>query len=197
MDVDGLGAIFINGLPDQNKTFSAYATLSSSFDWFFSGYLNTIREKYKDNVNILYSGGDDVFAVGRWDLLISFAEDIREKFRRYVGREDICISAGITIVGNKYPIAKAAQLAGIAEHEAKQFENINLGKKNAINILGQTVSWKEEFSWVKAKKNQFVSLINNNDMSKAILHKMMLFAEIQENNKRNKNKEGFNPDLSY
>jgi len=197
MDVDGLGEIFINGLPDEHRTFSAYATLSSALDWFFSGYLNTIREKYKDNVNILYSGGDDVFAVGRWDLLISFAEDIRTEFQRYVGREDISISAGITIVGNKYPIAKAAELAGEAEHAAKEFKDDKLGAKNAINFLGQTVSWKQEFAWVKSKKQEFVSLINGYGMSKAILHRLMLFSEIQANNKMNEGKDGFTPDLSY
>lgn len=197
MDVDGLGDIFINGLPDEQRTFSAYATLSSALDWFFSGYLNTIREKYKDNVNILYSGGDDVFAVGRWDLLISFAEDIRSEFRRYVGREDISISAGITIVGNNYPIAKAAELAGKAEDAAKEFKDEKLGIKNAINFLGQTVSWNQEFAWVKSKKQEFVSLINEHDMSKAILHRLILFAEIQANNKRKQNEKGFKPDLSY
>lgn len=197
MDVDGLGEIFINGLPDEHRTFSAYATLSSALDWFFSGYLNTIREKYKDNVNILYSGGDDVFAVGRWDLLISFAEDIRTEFQRYVGREDISISAGITIVGNKYPIAKAADLAGEAEHAAKEFKDKELVVKNAINFLCQTVSWKQEFAWVKNRKRCFVIMINRYKMSKAILHRLMLFGEIQANNKKNEGKDGFTPDLSY
>lgn len=212
MDVDGLGEIFINGIPDELKTFSAYATLSSALDWFFSGYLNTMREKYKDNINILYSGGDDVFAIGRWDLLISFAEDIRKEFRRYVGREDISISAGIAMVSNKYPIAKAAELAGNAEHAAKQFSKSESSKgnniskrlpedkqetKNAINFLGETVSWNEEYDWVKSKKNKFVLLINNHGMSKGILHRMMLFAAIQAENKRDKDKPDFKPDLSY
>lgn len=212
MDVDGLGAVFINGIPDELKTFSAYATLSSALDWFFSGYLNTIREKYKDYINILYSGGDDVFAVGRWDLLICFAEDIRKEFRRYVGREDISISAGIAMVGNKYPIAKAAELAGNAEHAAKQFSKSESSKgnniskrlpedkqetKNAINFLGETVSWNEEYDWVKSKKNEFIRLINDHGMSKGILHRMMLFAAIQAENKRKKDQPNFKPDLSY
>ena len=197
MDVDDLGKIFINGIPDKFKTFSSYSTLSSSLDWFFSGYLNTIRETYKDHINILYSGGDDIFAVGRWDLLISFAEDIRKEFKNYVGREDISISAGIAIVGNKYPIAKAAELAGDAEDNAKKFSNKKLGSKNAINFLGGTVSWNYEFDWVKSKKDDFIELINNHKMSKAILHRMMLFASIHKENKKNKDEPNFNPDLSY
>jgi len=197
MDVDGLGEIFIKGIPDKDKTFSAYATLSSHLDWFFSGYLNTIREKYKDNINILYSGGDDVFAVGRWDTLLAFAEDIRNEFKRFLGRDDISISAGMSITNNKYPIAKAAELAGEAEHEAKMYASKEFGTKNAIHFLGTTVSWNTEFTYVKSKKNEFITLIENFDMSKAILHRLMLFAEIQANNERNKDKPNFVPDLSY
>jgi len=197
MDVDGLGEIFIDGLSDNNKTFSAYATLSSALDWFFSGYLNTIREKYADHVNILYSGGDDVFAVGRWDLLISFAKDIREEFQLFIGRDDISISAGLSITGNKYPIAKAAELAGEAEHAAKMFQSKEHGIKNAFNLLGVTISWNKEFNEVESKKDEFVTLINSYGMSKGILHRIMLFAEIQANNKKNKDKPGFVADLSY
>ncbi|MCK9320796.1 MAG: type III-A CRISPR-associated protein Cas10/Csm1 [Bacteroidales bacterium] len=197
MDVDGLGEIFINGIAETDKSFSAYATLSSNLDWFFSGYLNTIREKYSDNINILYSGGDDVFAVGRWDSLISFAEDIRSEFKRFVGRDDLSISAGITIVNNKFPIAKAAELAGQAEHLAKMFESAELGNKNAISFLGNTISWNKEFAVVKSKKDEFVNLIKNSGMSKGILHRIMIFAEIQADNKKNKGKTDFVPDLSY
>lgn len=175
MDVDGLGEIFIKGIPEESKTFSAYATLSSHLDWFFSGYLNTIRNKYSENVNILYSGGDDVFAVGRWDKLLSFAEDVRVEFRKFVGREDISISAGLVLVGNKYPIAKAAELAGEAEHKAKKFNN---AEKNAINIFGKNLSWDKEFEYVKDFKNQFTYLISKHKMSHSILHKLMQLSEI-------------------
>lgn len=173
MDVDGLGEIFIKGIPDELRTFSAYATLSSNLDWFFSGYLNTIKEKYKDYVNILYSGGDDVFAVGRWDQLINFAEDIRSEFRKFVGREDISISAGLVLVGNKYPIAKAADLAGKAEDNAKKFNNYS---KNAFNIFGESISWHKEFQYVKDFKDNFVHYIEVHKMPRAILHKLMLLA---------------------
>lgn len=197
MDVDGLGEIFIKGLSEEDKSLSAYATLSSALDWFFSGYLNTIREKYKDNVNILYSGGDDVFAVGRWDLLIAFAEDIRKEFRKFTGREDISISAGLIITGNKYPIAKAAELAGEAENNAKKYISIDYGNKNAINLFGTTISWNTEFEWVKSKKLEFISLIENFGMSKGILHRLILFAEIKAENDRRKDDDNFVPDLSY
>jgi CRISPR-associated protein Csm1 len=192
MDIDGLGAIFIEGIPDADKSFSAYATLSSHLDWFFSGYINEIRKKFPKNVNIIYSGGDDIFAVGRWDCLIEFAEEVREKFRQFVGRNDISISGGIAIVNNKYPIAKAAEMAGHAEQKAKAIDG-----KNAFHFLGKTISWDKEFSDVKAKKDELIHLIKNHEMSKGILHRIMLFESIHENNESNKDKEGFVPDLSY
>ena len=193
MDVDNLGSIFIKGLPESDKSFSAYSTLSFMLDYFFSGYLNTIREEYKDDVNILYSGGDDVFAVGRWDKLIEFAADIRNSFRKFVGREDISISGGIAIVGDNYPIAKAAELAGEAEDKAKKD---HYAKKNSFNLFGETVSWSEEFKYVKDYKNDFVNLIKNENLSKGILHKIKTYAQMIKDNAIRKS-NGKKEDMSY
>ncbi len=194
MDVDGLGDIFINGLNSSDKSFSAYATLSFLLDLFFSGYINYIRNdfkdannriKYRDWVNVLYSGGDDVFAVGRWDKIIEFAADVRREFARFTGRDDISISAGITITGNKYPIAKAAQMAGEAEDKAKR--NLINGAKNALCLFGETISWKEEYEYVTKIKEQFVYLVGKKEMAKSILHNIMQFSILKKEGK----------DLSY
>ncbi len=178
MDVDNLGALFISGLPESSKSFSAYSTLSFMLDWFFSGYLNTIRdsEDFMEDVNILYSGGDDVFAVGRWDKLILFAEKIRIDFAKFVGREDISISAGVVINKADYPIAKSALQAGEAESSAKTFERDGLPKKNAINMFGENISWHEEFDIVKNRKGEFVDLINAG-MPRSILHRLMALSQ--------------------
>lgn len=201
MDVDNLGSIFIKGLPDEDKSFAAYSTLSFMLDLFFSGFLNTIRERdcFKNDVNILYSGGDDVFAVGKWDKLIDFAEAIRKNFKKFVGREDISISGGIAIVGEKFPIAKAAELAGDAEDAAKKY---NGGKKNAFNMFGDSISWNEEFDYVKSYKEQFVSLIETCGLSRSILHKIMTYAAIVKENQtiESENKNGSykrKPNMSY
>jgi CRISPR-associated protein Csm1 len=179
MDVDNLGQIFVKGLPDEDKSFAAYATLSFLLDYFFSGYLNTIRnrEDFKDDVNILYSGGDDIFAVGRWDKLILFAEQIRKDFSKFVGRDDISISGGIAIVGNKYPLAKAAELAGDAEKKAKK---IDTGEKNALNLFGENVSWKSEFDFVKQWKSEFVLKCGMESVPRSILHKLMIFVDMKK-----------------
>jgi CRISPR-associated protein Csm1 len=196
MDIDGLGDLFMKGFDrkyeennekvnEKKASFSALATLSTQLDVFFSGYLNTIRNKpaYRDHVNIVYSGGDDLFAVGKWDKIIAFAEEVRAEFRRFVcGREDISISGGISLVRPKFPIAKAAELAGDAEGEAKNKiyemeEKISL--KNAISVFGVAMNWEKEWPFVKDCKNDLVRWIGEEKiLSKGLLMKIFSWYEI-------------------
>lgn len=188
MDVDNLGDIFINGLPDAGKSFAAFATLSFQLDLFFSGYLNTLRNniQFRDWVNVLYAGGDDVFAIGRWDKLIEFAHHVRVAFDEFTGRNDITLSAGLAIVNNKFPIAKAADLAEDAEKAAKNHAINEEKNKNAFCFLGETVSWHEEFSFVKSWKNKLIEMILHFNMPKSILHRIMLYGQMNKANIKNR-----------
>jgi CRISPR-associated protein Csm1 len=199
MDVDNLGQIFIKGFDDkvQKKSFAAYATLSAMLELFFCGHINYIQqsnELFKDYVQILYSGGDDLFAVGRWDAIIEFAAAIRNKFAHFTGRDDISISGGIAIVNAKYPISKAAELAGEAEKAAKNYksnidENIKL-EKNAICFFGETISWHKEYDFVKEIKDKFV--LHDGVINRALLHQIQKYKAIKDVGIRNKK-----TDLSY
>jgi CRISPR-associated protein Csm1 len=186
MDVDNLGQIFINGFEAHQKSFAAYATLSFMLEAFFCGYINQIRDKkeYKDYIQVLYSGGDDLFVVGKWDSVIDFADTINSEFKRFTKREDITISGGIAIVGSKYPISKSAELAGEAEKKAKE------NNKNTINFFGQNVKWGDEFDYVKSFKHQ--SSYFEGDASKSILHSIQNF-KLQ----KDKRDENENRDFSY
>ena len=199
MDVDNLGQIFISGI--KNKSFASYATLSMMLDTFFSGYINTIQfsdQKFKENIQILYSGGDDVFAVGRWDAIVEFADKIREGFREFVKRDDITISAGITIVNAKHPISKAAEDAGEAESRAKKFvrqDFIEEGRmKDAIDIFGQTIGWGKEWNEVKILKNQFIKF--ENDTGRVLLHAVQNY-KVRKDDSIKREIDGEGKDLSY
>jgi CRISPR-associated protein Csm1 len=162
-------------------------------------------------MNVIYAGGDDLFIIGRWDKLINFAELIHKKTEEYFRdntywentidnngnnvrvEHRITISGGIAIVNPKFPIAKGAESAGEAEDMAKSFRN---GEKNALCFLGKTVSWNTEFAYVKSYQLQFTSLIQNYGLSKGILHKLMLYASIADQNKVKK-REGEPEDFSY
>lgn len=191
MDVDGLGKRFIVGF----NSIKEYKAFSKRLVEFFEKGTQKIQQElsFKDYLNIIYAGGDDLFVVGRWDKVIGFAERIHKEVEAEFGKDGITISGGIAIVDPKYPIAKGAESAGDAESEAKQF---NEGEKNAFCFLGKTVSWKDEFSYVKSYQQQFVSLITEYGLSKGILHKLMLYSSIADQNKIKK-REGKPEDFSY
>lgn len=191
MDVDGLGKRFITGF----DSIIQYKAFSKRMVDFFELETKKIQQEatFKPYLNIIYAGGDDLFVVGRWDKVIDFAERIRQETEKRFGNEGITISGGIAIVQPKFPIAKAAELAGDAENAAKQFNN---GEKNAFHMLGKTISWDKEFDYVKNFKQQFITLIRNYDLSKGILHKLMLYSSIADRNMLRR-KEGKAEDFSY
>jgi hypothetical protein len=64
--------------------------------------------------------------------------------------------------------------------------------KNAITFFGQTISWQYEWDEVKGLKEELVKLIGGNGvMSKAILHQLMKWKFILDENRKGKH------DLSY
>ena len=197
MDVDGLGKRFITGF----KSLKEYKDFSKRLcDFFEKGVENELLEKkdYRKYMNIIYAGGDDLFIVGRWDKVIDFAKLIHDETEKRFASEGISISGGVAIVKPKYPISKAAEMAGEAEEAAKR------GEKNAFNLFGKTVSWdskkcivineketfKNEFAYLEYYKNLFVKYISlyNKDygFSKSVLHKIMLYSEIADMNKERK-----------
>jgi len=191
MDVDGLGKRFIQGF----NSIKDYRQFSKRLVEFFEKRTQDIQREtaYCDYLNIIYAGGDDLFVVGRWDKVLDFAERIHKEVENAFKQDGITISGGMVIVNPKFPIAKAAEMAGEAEDAAKQFRN---GEKNAFHFLGKSISWHEEFDYVKSYQQQFVSLIENFDLSKGILHKLMLYASMADQNKVRR-REGKTEDFSF
>lgn len=195
MDVDGLGKRFITGF----QSIAEYEKFSKRLVDFFEKEVENLQKEdaFRDYLNIIYAGGDDLFVVGRWDKVIDFAERIQKETETRFKSDGISISGGIAIVNPKFPIAKAAELAGEAEDAAKSFKHPVSGQeKNAFHMLGKTVSWDKEFAYVKNFKQQFISLIKDYDLSKGILHKLMLYSSIADRNKLRR-KEGKAEDFSY
>jgi len=193
MDVDNLGKIFSKGFllnslhnPKISNesvkapySISRISTLSSMLDIFFCGYLNTLHqqnEDFKNNLYLLYSGGDDLFIVGRWDKVIDFAALIREEFKKFTCHHpDISISGGIVLTPPKYPIHRSADLAGDAESasKSKRLINGNVKEKDAISFLGKTLSWND-FEVAKALKDDLVQWIENPSEGKTKMNRGLI-----------------------
>lgn len=174
MDVDNLGHIFQQGIPPERSTLSRMSALSRSFDYFFSGYLNTIwQEEDPKRSFIIYSGGDDLFIVGSWDVTIRMAERIRSDFKLFTcNNPAFSISGGIAIVGDTFPIIKGAEMSADEESNAKSHA-CNGSQKNSISFLGMALNFDNEFPQVKALKNEIVQLYNTTELLKSFISKVL------------------------
>jgi len=145
MDVDNLGAVFAFGLKEINEqekkyTPSRVANLSRELNWFFTGYINQIANKY--SIYIAYSGGDDVFVVGNWYNIIKFSRELRKEFNDFVcNNNNLSASAGIIFTKPNFPISQSALLAGEQEKLAKNTE-IKL-EKDKVGVLDIQLNWQE------------------------------------------------------
>ena len=88
-------------------------------------------------IHINYSGGDDLLVVGPYDDVIQFADEFRQRFKKWTANNpDINISAGISIVGPKFPIGKAAIMA---DEELERSKDCGRDK---ITVFGETLMWQ-------------------------------------------------------
>ena len=166
-DVDNLGTLFQSGFenkdskePYKNVTLSKSVVLSRYLSDFFKRKINLILEKKdaaKDNnelfkkycdiicknnssprdIVIVYSGGDDVFAIGTWNDIIEFSIDLRTAFKEFTN-DKITLSAGIGFFSENYPIHQMAEKTGNLESLAKANKDFS-GKiiKNSVVLFGE------------------------------------------------------------
>jgi CRISPR-associated protein Csm1 len=166
MDVDRLGEVFSEGVPDL--TLPKLSALSEAIDIFFGGCLGElVPDRAKNDLYVIYAGGDDLFIVGAWHHLPDFAESIRSAFKAYTGgHPSLSVSAGITLEGARFPLYRAAERAGEAEARAKRHVRPDGGRKDAICFLDTLVGW-EDWGLVSSQKDEILWLIGAKDNPEA------------------------------
>jgi CRISPR-associated protein Csm1 len=153
MDVDNLGKIFSQAVPEDYRTFSRMASISRNLNNFFKYCLNTIVEgrdidepsdivdrKVKDRgrmLFIVYSGGDDLFVIGHWLDVAEAAFDINTCFEKYTGNPFMTVSGGIAINEEKYPVYQYAR-------DAEEGEKLAKKEKDSITLFaGKCFRWSD------------------------------------------------------
>jgi CRISPR-associated protein Csm1 len=165
-DVDNLGAILSMGLP----TFSLadLSSVSRLLTLFFQGYLpQYIKEEYPNLIYVVYSGGDDCFILGPWNLIMDLAGEIRTEFTEFTcSNQSITLSTGISLIHYRFPIYKAAKMAGKALENSKE-----LGK-DRITAFGTDFQWDTEFSRVMNLKEKIENVLVKKKVSRALLYRI-------------------------
>lgn len=172
-DVDNLGKIFIKGLGD-NPPFSKLITLSEEFSVFFTLYLDQIiskNEKWRGNIIVLYSGGDDFCLIGPWSEIPKVAYKIRQDFSKYThGNPALSISMGLAIAPDiKYPVYRVALTSGENLDNAKSHVHSDGSVKNCLAFSEHIVKW-DDYAGLEEIKDKMVELIESKKVSKALLN---------------------------
>lgn len=189
MDVDDMGSVFNSGFAgepnkdkndkdknDKDKNIASLArlsTLSFQLSLFFEGWLKVICQQnlFKGLVYAVYTGGDDLFLIGPWDIMPKLALEINRQFHKYTcNNQDLHISGGMAFIGGKYPVYQAAEDAGEAEDLAKSITG-----KDAFAFLGSAWKW-EQFETICCNKKTIVDIVKELKGPKELIDKLRKLA---------------------
>jgi len=172
-DVDHLGQVFA-GNASNKLTIEHVMTLSRALSFYFTAHVQSITlQEFKDDVYIIYSGGDDLFLIGHWNALPLIAKKIYRDFRTF-SSNTLSLSAGIYIApSEKFPTYQAAAVAGEALENAK-----NKGR-NRLTIFDEIMPW-ESFEQVQKTFEQIVDLIENHKVARSALLSILGYAYAEQ-----------------
>lgn len=185
-DIDSLGTIFLKGLRKEKRTFSRYTAVSRQLNLFFTLYLPYLCRTEFKNIYTVFVGGDDLFVIGPWSEMISFAERISRKFYEYCcENSEITLSAGLFITKAETPVLTMAKKSEEALEKAKS------EGKNRITIFGVSVLWSE-LEELEDIENKLASWLDKDLITNAFLYKLNEIMYMVDKEKEIKEKQIFN-----
>ena len=181
MDVDSLGRLFSEGLGGR-LSLSRLATFSRSLSTFFEGYLNRICQELdpdRKHLYLLYSGGDDLLAVGSWNAVLGLAQRIRDEFGRYAcNNPAVTLSGGTSMHHEKFPLYQASRLAGDLQEAAKAWHRDGRAK-DAFNLWGQPLEW-DELDWARDWHDRITGWLMRDGVRRAFVFKLARIAGMHD-----------------
>ena len=165
----------------------------NNVDGEFNGYFDIIKENRKNRkIVVVYSGGDDIFAIGTWDDILEFALDLRKAFKEYTS-DKITLSAGIGFFKHSFPVSKMAKITGQLENLAKNNIEKNI-TKNSVALFGEiddkikhVYTWDRLENKVLNEKYTFiknVTSLNIKEKNKLFISKSKWYTFIELLNKK-------------
>ena len=188
-DVDNLGYIFADGLRVGKQhfgTISRVNTMSRCFEIFFSGYINYLLEEKEEfrNVYSVFSGGDDLFLIGPWDVMPKLAVLINNEFKRFTAQNPaLTLSATVSVFNDKEHIAKQAELS---ERALKRVKNNTVKEiypekegRNGVSFMGELYSW-QDFEQQLEYGERLVELLKKEYIDVSILRRIGTYSSMYQ-----------------
>jgi len=166
LDADRMGEAFARGFAHLKEPMSPgrIATLSRAIETFFTlevGGLIQNAADYSEHLGFsaleaetkarryrliytVYSGGDDLFLIGPWDVLLDFALDLNALYQRYTAHPGLSLSGGFVLLRPTTPVPMIYEAVRQAEEQAKARgkapESPSRGQGH-LALFGQAVPW--------------------------------------------------------
>lgn len=171
-DVDSLGSAFAFGL-GEHSTASRVATLSRQLELFFTGWVeHKLRSEKFANCYTIFSGGDDLFLVGPWNIVLELLSELREDFARWTV-DKLTFSAGVLIAGHHYPIPRAA---GEVEELLEKAKG-SRPKKASLSLFGHTLGW-EDWTRIRERWKQLEDWTRAGNVATAFLYSLREYGQM-------------------
>ena len=171
-DVDGMGNYIKNS--DVTDSFENFDLFSKTLDNFFSLHIpKQMKEKYPDTYTV-FAGGDDLFLVGSWDVILELSRWIEAEFKKFVVSKELTISFGVAIAKPSTPISY------LAEHTEHLLEIAKaIDGKDALSLFGETVKWKS-YKEVFGKLHNEFSGLKDDEINTAFLYRLLEFCDMSK-----------------
>ena len=152
-DADSLGVAVSTAIARGGAV--ALRKFSAGLDEFFAQTLEAEKKRANSpwaNVYTVFSGGDDILAVGPWDVMIDFAGHMQSLFNKQFGEgaanspspKPLTISAAVAIIKPRYPVHIAAhQAEELLSHAKTALAAGATAPKDSCALLGDLWKWKD------------------------------------------------------
>lgn len=190
LDLDNLGTIIRDDIKniEQNQEFSAL--LTKFFDEKLKDLITkktfTVRENtyyYKDNLYVIFAGGDDAYLIGAWDAVVYFTQLFYKEFNAFFKEnkprfvtQNLTFSAGLVFVSSSFPVTIFSELAEEALAKAKTFKD----SKNALTIFDYTIDWTQ-LEAIFEQMESFIKAIDTQGLPKSFLSKVKKTHSLYDN----------------
>jgi len=173
MDVDNLGRLFLRtedpaqakSISDLLKTFFEKQLLEI-WNGTFSSEGQDIP--FRENIYIVFAGGDDCMIIGAWDAVFEFARQVQKAFTLHTSAYELTLSAALTVLDSKFPVVRMSSLTEEAIRAAKTAVP---EEKNRITVFGNVLTWPE-FAEARDTAQSLADLIRNHREPRGILSRL-------------------------
>jgi len=197
LDADRMGEVFAHGLEAHLQTPSRIGSLSRMLEFYFGFVAGDLmehpeqyqallppplttnaRERYRLIYNV-YAGGDDVFVIGPWDVLLHYARDLERLYREYTnGHPGFTLSGGFALIKPHTPVPLIADRAQAAEKQAKD------SGRDRLMLFRHAVRWGE-LDLLLGHGQKFFELTAAGELPRGLAHRLLglweLYRAWQEN----------------